>query len=543
MSTGAFQRKIIVAFLLTFALASHTAAYTDLHIQKNMYPKKEPDVVADIVTRTSKPGPFPILLIIHHSNIFPVELKNVTITTSFGGNRASAVKTVDYGIRLKQLSWYDIQYADVPADFSGPVTVNVEFNMKTRSGADLTVRNNNLRNLKHTPIPVYIGAPPLPKGEGWFYGDTHTHTLYTENEVEFGSPLPATAAMADAFGLDWLVFTDHSFDLDDVEGDSQKNDPELTKWKKMRADVADASKKHPGVTFMPGEELSCGNAENKNVHMIVLNSDTFYAGNGDGHESGNTPDLACADVTAGLPDTAAAFAAHPICVISAVEIYLINRGNWSIEDLSAPGLTGHESWNHDQHPNKESFDAWVKVLLEGKRKYFAGGSDAHGDFAYELANAGYEDIPQFPFANIRTAVYVPGVSKPTPEQLIAAMRTGKMIATSGPFATLELKNKSGKSADIGGDIEGGPFTAEVSVSSTLEFGPITKIRLLMGETGGSGEKVVAEFTGSDIPDDMKVIKTVELPADVKNGYIRVEANTQLSSVIYDAYTNPVWFKY
>jgi hypothetical protein len=533
---------LIPVFLLTLALASHAHAYTELHIQKNMYPKKEPDVISDTVTRTAKPGPVPVLLIIHHSDIFPVELKGVVISAEFEGGTAPTSKEIQYGLRLKQLSWHDLQYADIPPGYTGAATISVTFNMKARGGDELTIRNNNLRGLKHAPMKVLVGAPPLPREDGWLYGDTHIHTLYTENQVEFGSPLPVTAEMADAFGLDWLAFTDHSFDLDDVEGDTVKNDPELKKWGKMLADVAEARRKHPGVTFLPGEELSCGSAEEKNVHMIVLNTEKFHVGNGDGHENGNQPDLPCAKVTAELPDTAAAFAAHPITDISAVEIYLIKRGNWSLDDMSAPGLTGLEAWNHDQHPKKEGFDAWVKLLLEGKRKYLVGGTDAHGDFSIEPGNAGYEDVSQLPFGNIRTAVYLPGVKKPSAEQVIAALRAGRAIATSGPFANIMLKNSKGASAGIGGDISGGPIAADVEALSSSEFGPVAKVRVLLGGIGAPEEKVIAEFTDKDISGGMKAMKTVAVPGDVKTGYVRVEAYSQLDGVTFDAYTNPVWFK-
>jgi hypothetical protein len=528
-----------ICFSLTGLVATRANAYADLHIQKNMYPRKEPDVVADTLTRMAEPGPIPVMLLIRHTDIFPTELAEAVITADFEGGVPSTSKTVKYNLRLKQLNWHDLQYVETPAGYKGAVGISVKFNMKIR-GAEVTPLNNNLRNLKRTPMMVYVGAPAFPRFGGWYFGDIHLHTAYTDNQVEFGAPADISALMAARYGMDWSVFTDHSFDLDDMEEDTLVNDPKIGKWKRMLADVADARKKYPVVVFMPGEELSCGSAENKNVHMIVINTEKFYVGNGDGHETGNAPDLACAGVTAALPKDAAAFAAHPICEVSVVETYLINRGNWSFEDMKAPGLTGLESWNHDQHPNKESFDAWVKLLLAGERKYLSAGTDSHGDFSKEYANGGYEDTQRSPFGAIRTAVYAPD-GPLTPEKVTAAMRAGRMVVTSGPFPVVELRNSAGKTAMIGGDISGGKITANVAAKSSPEFGPIIEVKVILGEIGGSAESVIADFKSADFSDPMDIQKTLDLPETAKNGYVRIEAYSQSAGVVYDGYTNPIWF--
>ncbi|MFA6451212.1 MAG: CehA/McbA family metallohydrolase [bacterium] len=534
----------VICFVSIFIMPSRAHAYTELHIQKNMYPRKEPDIVADTVTRLAKSAPIPVLLILRHTDIFPTELENVEITADFGGGVPSITKTAPYNLRLKQLTWSDLQYVEPPAGYVGAATINVKFNMKIR-GAKVTALNNNLRNLKRAPLKVYVGAGELPRFEGWRFGDIHFHTAFTDNQVEFGAPIDVSAMMAARYGLDWTVFTDHSFDLDDVEGDTLKNDPGLGKWKRTLESVNAARKKHPGVVFMPGEELTCGNGESKNVHMVVLNNKKFYPGNGDGYEGNSVPDLSCASVTAGLPKTEAAFAAHPISEISAVEIYMINRGNWSLNDMAAPGLTGLESWNHDLHPKKEGFDAWVQLLLAGKRKYLSAGTDSHGDFSAEFANAGYEESARLPFGAIRTAVYVPGRAL-TAEKVIEALRAGRVVATSGPFATIELKNSVGKTAGIGGEISAGkggkPIVAVIDAKSSPEFGPLVEIKVITGEIGAAAESVISDYKAPEISDPMNFRKSLDLPAKIKNGYIRVEAYSQIDGVIYEAYTNPVWFK-
>ncbi len=535
--------RIVISALAVFAfvllLCSNALAYTELHIQKNMYPKKEPDIITDTVTRTAGPGAIPVLLLMRHTDIFPTELESVEITAEFEGGLSPKVKKLDYALRLKKLWWIDTQYVDVPEGYKGVVSITAKYNYKIRGVADSVV-NNNQRKSRHLPLKVLYDATPMPRFDKWYYGDSHFHTIHSVNQVEFGAPVDFSMMMADRFGMDWAVVTDHSFNMDDMEEDFTKNDPDLKKWSRQQEELDAARKVHTKMLILPGEELSCGNAENKNVHMVVLNARKFYVGNGDGYQGSNLPDLACADVTAQLAPTEAAFAAHPIVDITPVEIYMINRGNWSSEDMSARGLTGLESWNHDLHPRKEGFDAWIALLLDGKHKYLIGGTDSHGDFNAEFANFGYDEARKLPFGCIRTAVYVEGAL--TAESLIAGLRAGRAVATSGPLPVLELKDASGRTAGIGGDIAGGPFEAVVKVKSTSEFGPVSQVKVILGDLEKKAETVVADFAAKDFADPMNLAKTATVPGNVKKGYVRVEAYSQLGGVTYDSYTNPVWFE-
>ena len=64
-------------------------------------------------------------------------------------------------------------------------------------------------------LQVYLAVDQLPLRDSpcWFYGDTHTHSEFTSDMKEFGSPLPDMAAASAAIGLDWAIITDHSVDL------------------------------------------------------------------------------------------------------------------------------------------------------------------------------------------------------------------------------------------------------------------------------------------------------------------------------------------
>lgn len=512
------------------------AAYNDLHLQESMNPRKEPDVVADTITRTSRPGPIPVLLIVRHSDKFPAILEKVTISAEFDDGRPALEKIVEYNLKLKRPWWSDVQNVEIPESYKGKILINVRFEMNIK-GKERSIKNNNARDSRHLPLEIFAGAPPLPRYDDWYAGDPHFHTYFSDNAVEFGAPIDVSADMAGRLGLDWLVFTDHSFDLDDTEGDSTKNDPLLPRWNRYLTEVAAAKKAHPEMALLTGEELSCGNSKGQNVHMLVINNSEFYVGNGDGFESKNSPDRSCSDVAASAPGTVLTFSAHPRCELSPVELYVINRGNWEQPDMDMPGLTGHEAWNHAFAPYPEGLEWWKKLLESGSRKFLLAGSDSHGDF-----NREYSGWPYAPsFGAPRTLVYVEGGL--SSEKLLDGLKKGRIVTTSGPAAMLEIVNSDGDSTIIGGETAGGPFMAVAGARSSAEFGPISEIKIYAGNLDTKSETLLTTYSSEYSADPFDVDNTLRLPDDLKNGYVRIEATSKSGDQTFYAYTNPIWFRW
>jgi len=529
------KRTLLILAAILAMLPAVAGAYSELHMQDNLHVRNEPDVLADTLTRIEGGGPVPLLLVLRHTNLYPTMLDGVNIEVDLGEGYDKLRENIDYGLKLKRPMWYDLRTIDLPEGYSGEIVINVEFNLRMKSGK-LKVRNDNRRKSKREPLRVLVGAEPLPRFENWYYGDAHFHTLFSDNPAEFGAPVQFSARMAALFGLDWQVFTDHSFDLDDVEGDTNTNDPELARYGRYVDEITACAEEYPEVTFIVGEELSCGNAAGQNVHMLVFNLQQLYIGNGDGFEGENTPDHPCAEVTASLDPAEAAFAAHPITDINSVEMYVINRGMWSPEDMRIEGLNGLQAWNQSAAPIPGGIEEWVKVLLEGGNKYLLAGTDAHGCFNYK-----YSDWPSgMPFGNIRSAVYVQG--ELTVEKFIAALRSGRIVTTSGPLATVEIMNAAGDVAGVGGKIHGGAMMAIPRVRSTEEFGPVKEIRVILGDLVKGEEVALAKYSGDYADDPMDMDQTVQLPEQFTKGYVRVEAESEKDGFTYLAFTNPVWFE-
>jgi hypothetical protein len=222
-------------------------------------------------------------------------------------------------------------------------------------------------------LQVHLAEHALPLGRAatnenprrWFYGDTHYHSSYTNDIWEFGNPVRDARYAGRAIGLDWLVITDHSCDLDD-------QDPEfgsLTRWARLRQELAKPSISDKHFRMIRGEEVTLLNASGGYVHMLVMGplKDMIPGGFWSEGDStikwfaklvnrlvsalGGYPKdaverlfglvLNFEQVLARLPANALIFAAHPYD--QAQPPFL--KSTWTEEELADHRLTGHEFWN------------------------------------------------------------------------------------------------------------------------------------------------------------------------------------------------------
>lgn len=202
----------------------------------------------------------------------------------------------------------------------------------------------------------------------WFYGDTHYHSVYTNDIKEIGNPLPESCEAAHAIGLDWLVITDHSCDLDDVDPDVSPQ----KRWDRLKADISTPEISNDRFRCILGEEITLTSKEENYVHMLAFGgmnemvegaflpdkggfmTEIFQeslkkwlekvAKNG-GYSDKETQRLfgtihPFEDVMALLPEETLTFAAHPFQTAQPPP-----PGKWDTENLYNPRLTGFEFWN------------------------------------------------------------------------------------------------------------------------------------------------------------------------------------------------------
>ncbi len=181
----------------------------------------------------------------------------------------------------------------------------------------------------------------LPKAPGWYRGDTHYHTMFTQNDVEFGLPLEGTKEAAKKIGLDWITVTDHSCDYDEFGSDMSDN------WGRLGSFILDLNYSDSTLLFIRALEASIKNSAGEVVHALLYPSETspfscpfFLDGGGDVGATSNTVPQTLADL---VSYNGFAYCAHPFAEVDALP-FVINGGIWNLGDGGFPE-------NDDPHPS------------------------------------------------------------------------------------------------------------------------------------------------------------------------------------------------
>ena len=295
-------------------------------------------------------------------------------------------------------------------------------------------------------LSIALADRPLPLRDSsqWYYGDTHYHSSYTNDVKEFGGPVPATRDAAECIGLDWLLLTDHSVDLDD-RNPYFENRQSDTRWEEMGKEVEEASSQG-SVRLLRGEEVTViGQSgfpgESNTLHLLVFGAEasklipgawarsqllttvakTLPAGSKQYFEylfgtiykleevlTGKDKNGQIVEALVGRSveeQKALAFAAHPSSMAQGI------GGTWEDADL-AQAIHGMESWNtrawFRAAKEENPFDNWRKTSKKERAKprkeierwdemlryklehapdprfVLLAGSDAHGSFNYSV---------------------------------------------------------------------------------------------------------------------------------------------------------------
>ncbi len=382
-------------------------------------------------------------------------------------------------------------------------------------------------------LRVHVGSGPFPWPDDWFGGDTHYHTMFTNNIYEWGAPLPAVRETAVAMGLHWLTATDHSCDLDETgDGDysyatgqwewtlqdetgihTTYRDvvAEGGAWGALGVDAALLSdsdfRLHRGVEINLASVD--GDSWEKTLHCLFY--DGPYVHSPDSGAPGERP--VSPSVTGGLDALGGgfAYAAHPIDDLSAEVLgydWGINGAVWGDEDLVAaltrPSFRGVEVFNTrrtvystDQYDPWSDFDAgnpsddpYPNGLLTGialwddllqtdlasgspRKLFLSGGSDAHGDFNFSSHMSVDDYADDNAMGKVQTVVYVPGARSgevPPTVDLLAAFTAGRSVVTDGPFLEIGLDgDNDGDWYDANDTAIGGDVLAHPDHPGTLRL--------------------------------------------------------------------------
>lgn len=448
-----------------------------------------PEIFFDLPFQLVPRSSAPLLFVCKDAHLYPTQLQKVDyVWTGPSGQKIQGSQ--DFGLNLcEAFHFIEIPYTHLLTP--GLWRLQATAYIQNSAGKTRIVWNHNLRGLPNTDLTIQVLEKPLPYPAGWYAGESHCHSTYSSDPVEFGAPLHWLQQMAKSVGLDWVVCTDHSYDFayDPSAYTSQINAKD--QWKKYLAEVDacnHANVNHP--LLIGGEEVSCGNSKGRNIHLLVMGHPAYLPGEGDGGRRGfnNHPDLSANEVQNRIMGTPA-IAAHPREQIGFLEKLVFRRGQWEDEDVAPTASTNNKTeivqnkisglqfWNGSCDRNfLEGRAFWVKHLLNGVHVLPWAANDAHGDFnihrSVKIPLISLKQNHLHVFGKCRTLL--PINTKLTKESIQQSIREECNLCTDGPFLKLEM---------IDGQIM-------VIGISTTDFGFFNRIYLYAGERISKTEKVL-----------------------------------------------------
>jgi len=512
--------------------------YAEIHYRPRFVPsliyRKQPEIVFDAPTRVDPGRAIPLFLIIKDADSFPVSLMEVVVHAVYESGAERVARFPFGGLVVREGIWWD-SFNIVP-EFSGMVRL-VPYLRFVREGRPATVVADNYPGTSKSPLVVQVSTSALPGERGWYHGDIHCHSFHTSDQVEFGAPMEALALAGFSMGLDWVAVTDHSYDLDDTADDYSERDPANGKWRAMRS-VAELLQRT--FTVIPGEEVTCRTAEGRNCHMLALDSECFISGSGDGGENGLNTETEYSigeAVEMCLRCGGVACAAHPLETVPVLERLVLNRGEWTFDDLETPGVSALQIHNGVRDRGfRKGMENWRRLLLSGRKVYAYGGSDAHGDLN-RARRLGFPflsvtETRDHTFGCVRTVVRAGSERK---DDICDALRNGHAVVSEGPFVDLPVVS-GGMTGGPGDTLPGGDLKVRVSLYSSPEFGPLGKVTVFAGVRGETSERILVSS------ESFESGFSHSLHLDYRRrgaGYIRAECETGTGRLCF---TNPVWME-
>lgn len=526
---------------LLFVQSRKADAYPETHYRfapgLSILFRRRPEILFDAPHRVTRGSALPVALLIKDAHCFPVEILAVDAAIIPDGGEPLPCKIHwerEMPGKLAVRFWWNLGYIDAKDLPIGDLRIVCRIHYRCRSRNCLAI-TDNFPGLSHQPLKVLVADQPWPRIPGWHYGDPHCHSDKTMDQVEFGAPVPVLAQMAEALGLDWFVVTDHSYDLDVPPFEHFGLDPELRRWHELEREV----EQHTGRPIaIRGEEISCGNVQDHNVHLLVYGHPQLIPGRGDGAKRGlnlsNAPDLNMAEVLDQLSN-AVTFAAHPDSGASWLERLILNRNKWTDEDRLKPD--GLQVWNTRTGTELEAgLEQWVRMLLEGHRKPILAGSDAHGDFnRARCVLMPFLVLSEFEasFGVPRTCARVEGRLNRT--SLLQSLRRGQTVLTDGALAIMSA-HTSGSVAAIGDCLRTTQCELRVQARSTAEFGLVDQIVIHQGILGKAEHQYTPKFQPGY---EVDVCHSIDVP---ESGYVRLEVHSQREGRRHRCITNPIWLE-
>jgi hypothetical protein len=504
--------------------------------------KREPEIIADAPHRLEPNSMLPILILVKDAHLFPAKLDGIILTIRSKGLIVLEKNLLNSSLEINQKLWHHV--FEIPIfGLTGTIECDVLFELNDNNRKRF-YHNDNHRTSSHLPLKVFVSSNRLPRFEHLYLGECHSHSNYTDDQVEFGSPLDASVKLCLSLGLSFFCVTDHSYDLDDDVNNYLINDPSVPKWRQLQQEVHDLNSTRSDFTIVRGEEVTCLNSAGQNVHMLLLGNKKFFAGTGDGAERWfkTRSEYTSEKVLEEKELSALAYAAHPREPVSLIQRLLLHRGTWHNRDMINPKLSGIQFANGQLSGGfQEGYREWIHALLQGRRLFVLAGNDAHGNFnRFRQIGIPFVMIHEMEhqiFGKMRTGVYLESLSE---VHILDALRLGMSIITDGPVMNLRVISSTHTLSSIGCSYYGKKHTVFLEVRSSTEYGSIDLLTVFKGIIGQKETELISEKDLKSFNVDRNFTFEIECES-----YIRAEVWTS-STDSYDGQphfcmTDPLWF--
>jgi len=504
--------------------------------------KREPEIIADAPHRVEPGSQIPLLIVVKDAHLFPCRLDQITTEIR---HEAKVVRTQTHLPQVMELSERLSSFIIMldPSDLKGWIEIDVEFSI-TVMGRPKVYHNDNHRFSSRSPLRVFLARHSLPRFPNLYLGDPHVHSTYTEDQVEFGSPLRETRVLAQAMGLSFFCVTDHSYDLDDRLDSYLENDPEVPKWRLFQAGVDHLNAEPSDCIIVRGEEVSCRNSEGRNIHLLLFGQREFVHGTGDSADRAlrTESEFSLSEALALRSESGVAIAAHAFEPVPFLQRLLLGRGEWLTKDLAQAGLSGLQIVNGALDGGfSRGLEHWTHQLLLGNRLSALAGNDAHGNFnRYRQIGIPFltmRESTSHIFGRMRTGVFVDeGLEE---QSILRALGAGQSILTDGPIARVQFSPRADLH-DNRGRSEARSMRLMIDAISTPEFGEVASVKVIIGTIGRLAEQVAFEYEGVGSFQYQTEVPISAAGADYARVEIWTLADGAFDGTRHFCLTNPVW---
>ena len=459
--------------------------------------KNEPEILIDAPFQVVPGEDTRLFIVVREANRFPVTLETFEAVFTCGTTRITKAQPIREEVHTP-FRFIPISCGKLP---SGNYTVETSLTVLL-NGKRKRIQRFNLTGLKRNPLQIAVLRNPIPKPEGYIAGETHSHTYISADPVEFGASPAVLQQAAQSVGLDFVFCTDHSYDFAFRDDNYMIRTDASVRYNELRKEIA-ALPAFPKM--IAGEEVSAGNSQGQNVHLLFPGNPFYVPGEGDCGRRwlDNKPTLPIAQIVSQtkLP----CFAAHPKEQMGKLERFIFRRGDWHAEDLlkgSQNPIAALEFWNGSRDKGFElGREFWISELEKGNFILPLGGNDAHGD----LNEYTGVKIPLFKLKQSHAHVFGYVRTVVQGSDPISAFRGTNLYITDGPALWWTVEGE----------------TVTFHFQSTEDFGTLQTLTVFAQETLGTKKEAPIAAPLEKIS-DFEAVAKVSLSG--KN-YVRAEAET------------------